>query len=147
MTNHTPPTSSVIITDPLVAELVEAWNAHDLDRILACYASDFEGDDVAQPTPQRGPNDMRRVNTIWLRAFPDMRLTADNFVSDGDQRVLVWHWEGTHRGMIMNIPPTGRVVQVRGVSVFTLENGLIRRGQRIWDLAGLLRGLGLLPEL
>jgi hypothetical protein len=47
----------------------------------------------------------------------------------------------------MNIPPTGRQVQVRGVSIIEVKDGLIVRGQYIWDLAGMLRHMGLLPEL
>jgi len=47
----------------------------------------------------------------------------------------------------MNIPPTGRAVAVRGTSVLTVEDGKIKRAFRIWDVAGLLRSIGLLPEL
>jgi predicted ester cyclase len=54
---------------------------------------------------------------------------------------------GTQRGAFMGIPATGRFVEVRGVSILTIENGLIARGTNIWDTAGLLRALHLLPEL
>jgi hypothetical protein len=47
----------------------------------------------------------------------------------------------------MNIPPTGRQVRVRGVSLMRLKNGRIKSARRIWDLAGMLRTFGLLPEL
>jgi hypothetical protein len=47
----------------------------------------------------------------------------------------------------MNIPPTGRPVLARGTSILCLNDGLIQHGTRIWDLAGLLRGMGLLTEL
>lgn len=47
----------------------------------------------------------------------------------------------------MNIPATGRSVKVRGVSMMTIAGGPIQRTWRVWDLAGLLRTLGLLPEL
>jgi len=55
--------------------------------------------------------------------------------------------EGTHQGTIMNIPPTGHKVQVRGVSIIEVVDGMVIRGQYIWDLAGMLRHMGLLPEL
>jgi hypothetical protein len=47
----------------------------------------------------------------------------------------------------MNIPPTGRNVEVLGTSVLTVGDGKIARGLYIWDVAGLLRSIGLLPEL
>jgi hypothetical protein len=47
----------------------------------------------------------------------------------------------------MNIPPTGRSVEIRGVSMLTIKDNQVQRGLYIWDVAGLLRALGLLPEL
>ena len=47
----------------------------------------------------------------------------------------------------MHIPPTGLRVSVLGTSLVALHGGKIRRALRIWDLAGLLRDLKLLPEL
>ena len=47
----------------------------------------------------------------------------------------------------MRIPPTGREVAVRGVSILTIADGKVTHGETIWDTAGLLRALGLLPEL
>jgi predicted ester cyclase len=67
-------------------------------------------------------------------------------ISD-DQSVLVWNATGTHQGTLMNIPPTGRVVSVRGVTVLTIIDHKIVNALYLWDVAGLLRGFGLLPEL
>ena len=47
----------------------------------------------------------------------------------------------------MNIPPTGRKVAVQGVSILTVEEHRITRGVYEWDVAGLLRAIGLLPDL
>ncbi|MGH2523928.1 MAG: ester cyclase, partial [Anaerolineales bacterium] len=79
-----------------------------------------------------------------LRAFPDLRVTLDDLVVEGGRIALAWTWHGTHRGVVMNIPPTDRPVTVRGMSFLTVEEGQIRRGVRLWDVAGLLRALGLL---
>jgi predicted ester cyclase len=59
----------------------------------------------------------------------------------------MWNVRGTHQGTLMNIPPTGRQISVRGVSLLTIENAKVRRATYIWDVAGLLRAVGLLPEL
>jgi len=47
----------------------------------------------------------------------------------------------------LNIPATGRAVRVRGLSMMTMADGRIKRTCLVWNLAGLLRTLGLLPEL
>jgi steroid delta-isomerase-like uncharacterized protein len=131
----------------LIRDLVEAWNEHNAAKLAALYAPDFEEDDVAQAKPQHGPEAVRGLMRLYLRAFPDLRIIADDVIIQGDRISFAWTLCGTHRGTLMNIPPTGRTVRIRGVSLITLENGLIRRASRIWDMAGMLRTFGLLPEL
>jgi len=134
-------------TDQFLTEFIQAWNAHDLERVSAFYAEDYEDIDVAQATPQRGRDSMRRKVAYYLRAFPDLCVTLDRYVAQDHQLALFWTWSGTHRGTFMNIPPSGRTVTVRGSSLLEVTDGQVRRGWRVWDLAGLLRDLGLLPEL
>jgi steroid delta-isomerase-like uncharacterized protein len=131
----------------LVTQLLEAWNAHDVERIADFYAPDYEGQDVAQARPEQGPEGIRHSLARYLHAFPDLHFTPEATLAQGNQVALFWTARGTHRGKIMNIPPTGRRVRVRGVWLFTLEAGKIRRAIIIWDVAGLLRAIGLLPEL
>jgi steroid delta-isomerase-like uncharacterized protein len=142
-----PPLTDTHPNASLVRELIEAWNAHDAERVAACYAEDFEGEDVAQAEPQRGPHDIRRITLFYLRAFPDVQIELQDAVFDGDKVVMVWVLRGTQRGTFMRIPPTGRRVAVRGTTLLTLRHGQIARAVRIWDVAGLLRSVGLLPEL
>jgi len=130
-----------------VRRYVEAWNAHDAERVAAFYAHEFQDDDVAEAAPRDGREHMRRKIAAYLQAFPDLHLTLDECVVEGNRVVVFWRWSGTHQGTFMRIPPTGRAVTVRGSSLLTLEEGHIRRALRIWDVAGLLRAIGLLPEL
>jgi steroid delta-isomerase-like uncharacterized protein len=131
----------------LVVDLIDAWNTHDLDRATAFFAADYEGDDIAQPETQFGPTGMREVLALYYRALPDVRFSIDDLVLEGERAVIFWTARGTHRGSLMNIPPSNRAVAVRGVSAFTLRDGKVVRGLYIWDVAGLLRNIGLLPEL
>lgn len=130
----------------LVNDLLDAWNAHDLARAETFYAADYTGVDVGQAAPQHGPRGRGAVLATYIRAFPDVSFSGDILVQ-GERAVLVWTMHGTHRGTFMRIPPTGRRVQVRGVSILTIRDGKVKDGLNIWDTAGLLRGLGLLPEL
>lgn len=134
-------------TRQLAIDLVAAWNAHDLDQALACFAIDCEGRDVAQAASQQGCASMRRAMAGYCRALPDIQFTLDELVVANDRVVVIWMATGTHRGVLMNIPPSGRRVSVRGVATFIVRNGLICRATYIWDVAGLLRSIGLLPEI
>ena len=125
----------------------EAWNSHDIEKVLSFYAPDYIAEDVGQASPLRGGEEMRTMLKHYWQAFPDLKFKIIHTLVDGSRIAILWIGEGTHRGTIMNIPPTGHQVQVRGVSIIDVEDGLIVRGQYIWDMAGMLRHMGLLPEL
>jgi len=131
----------------LARELLEAWNAHDIERIKTFYAPEYEGVDVGQAEPQRGPQSVPQNVERYLGAFPDLRFVEEDIVVQDGRVVLVWKAYGTHRGRLMNIPPTGRNIVVRGTSVLTVEDGKVVQGLYVWDVAGLLRSIGLLPDL
>ena len=125
----------------------QAWNSHDIERVLSFYSFDCIGSDVGQSTLIRGREGVRSMLEMYWKAFPDLQFVITDTVVQDSRLVMVWVAEGTHQGPIMNIPPTGHKVEVRGVSVIDVEDGLVIRGQYIWDLAGMLRHMGLLPEL
>ncbi|HLO33675.1 MAG TPA: ester cyclase [Anaerolineales bacterium] len=125
----------------------EAWNSHDIERVLNFYSPEYEGDDVGQASLSYGHEGLRLMLETYWKAFPDLQFAVTDIVVQGSRLAIAWKAEGTHQGSIMNIPPTGHKVEVRGVSIVDVENGFITRGQYIWDLAGMLRHMGLLPEL
>jgi steroid delta-isomerase-like uncharacterized protein len=126
-----------------IAELLVAWNEHDLDQIAAFYAEDNEGIDVAQESAQYGLDGVRQMLGGHFHALPDLRFVQDELIVEGDRAAVVWTAHGTHRGSLMHIPASGRPV----TSAFRLKNGKISRATYVWDVAGLLRDIGLLPDL
>jgi steroid delta-isomerase-like uncharacterized protein len=133
--------------DKLMLDLLSAWNSHDTSLLAALYSEDFEGQDIGEPTPQQGPSGVVQSFSRYLRAFPDIAFCAEESIQAGDRTVLVWSAQGTHLGPLMNIPATGRPIVLRGVSVFTVKAGKISRALHLWDMAGVLRMMMLLPEL
>jgi steroid delta-isomerase-like uncharacterized protein len=131
----------------LVTDVVAAWNDHNLERLAGLYAPDYEGVDVGQANPQHGPEEARRSMAGYLLAFPDLHFTLDSTIMEDNCVVLAWTARGTHQGKLMHIPPTGHSIEMRGISLFTVEGNKITRGLHIWDVAGFLRAVGLLPEL
>ena len=125
----------------------QAWNSHDIQRVISFYSPDYIGSDVGQATLLHGHAGLQAMLETHWEAFPDLQFVVTNTVTQGSRVAIVWVAEGTHQGPIMNIPPTGHKVQVRGVSIIDVEDGLVVRGEYIWDLAGMLRNMGLLPEL
>jgi steroid delta-isomerase-like uncharacterized protein len=127
--------------------MVAALNAHDVRKIEAMLSRDYEGLDVNQAQPQRGRRDALTLFERYLEAFPDLLLVEHELIVEGDRVALLWRARGTHRGSIMHIPPTGKEVEVRGSTMLYLAGNQIRRAVSVWDVAAMLRGMGLLPEL
>ena len=130
-----------------VDAISQAWNSHVPESVLNFYSQDYVGSDIGHAAPQRGRHGLRDMLQTYWKAFPDLQFTVTDTLTEGSRLAILWVAEGTHQGPIMNIPATGHRVQVKGMSVIHVENGLVVSGQHIWDLAGMLRHLGLLPEL
>jgi len=125
----------------------QAWNSHDIEKVLNFYSSEYVGEDVGQASLLHGHEGLRAMLEMYWRAFPDLQFAVMEAVVQDSRVAIVWVAEGTHQGTIMNIPPTGHRVEVRGVSIINVKDGRVVSGQHIWDLAGMLRHMGLLPEL
>jgi steroid delta-isomerase-like uncharacterized protein len=125
----------------------QAWNSHDPESVLNFYSPDYVGSDIGHSALQRGRQGLRDMLQTYWKAFPDLRFTVTDTLTEGSRLAILWVAEGTHQGPIMNIPATGHRIQVKGMSVIYVENGLVVSGQYVWDLAGMLRNMGLLPEL
>jgi steroid delta-isomerase-like uncharacterized protein len=134
-------------TAGIAAMVVDAWNSHDIGQVSGIFADDYEGVSVAEALPQRGAGGMARSLSAYFDAFPDLRFTLGDTVVQDNRVAFSWTAFGTHYGRLMNIPPTGRSVFVQGISMLTLERGKIKEGLHVWDVARLLRDIGLLPEL
>jgi steroid delta-isomerase-like uncharacterized protein len=128
-------------------EYLSAWNAHDPERLAELHSLEYEGMDVAQSTLHFGPEGIRQMVDRYCGAFPDLTLMDDSTVKQGEQLALFWTLQATHGGKLMNIPPTGREVKVKGVTLFTLQDGKVQRAWYLWDVAAFLRSVGLLPDL
>lgn len=102
----------------VVERLRDATNAHDLEAIVACFASDYRNDTPLHPA--RGFTGREQVRRNWtqiLAAIPDVSTQVVASTAAGD---TVWsEWE--HRGT----RPDGSAHLMRGVIIFTARDGLI----------------------
>ena len=68
-------------------------------------------------------------------------------MTEGSSAQVVWVLSGTHKGTFLGIPATQREVEVCGFSHLEFAGGTLHRAMHLWDMAGLLRRLRLLPDL
>src|ERR1700752_311953 len=117
----------------------EVWNARREEAIDELMNADavghMEGGDVA------GPNGFREVRAVFLNALPDMHITVEDVLANGDQAVVRWRVRGTHRGDLLGIAPSQRQIDFRGMSWLTVRDGKLAEGWDTWNLGGLLESL------
>lgn len=90
-----------------------------------------------------GIEGFRQFVTMLTTAFPDLQITIEDMIAEGDKVVARVTVRGTHEGTLMgSILPTGQEVTFTGIDIFQLANGKIvgRWNQR--DLLGLMQQLG-----
>lgn len=143
----TTPIKTTEETGQLVRAIVDALQTHDIERLISLTADDYEGVDVNRNLPQHGQGEARMAFEQYLAAFPDLTFVEHEVLIESNKAVVMWKGRGTHLGTIMHIPPTGRTVEVLGTSTFHFEGSKIKKAVHVWDVASMLREIGLLPEL
>lgn len=131
----------------LVRELCTALNTGDVERAVACFTDDGRVMDVSLEVLAEGASDIRELWHTWLHAFPDLHLHVYHTVKGTEGCVAYWMLEGTHQAAFMHVPPTGRSVKAPGFLMTQTAGGRIQWAVCLWDAAGMLRDMRLLPAL
>jgi steroid delta-isomerase-like uncharacterized protein len=77
-------------------------------------------------------------------AFPDLHVTIDDQIAEGDKVVTRWTAHATHQGPMMGIPPTGKALWITAIHIHRLANGkLIEHWEEI-NMLGVLKHLGVI---
>ena len=89
-----------------------------------------------------GRNGLKRSMTRHLTGFPDLHVTIDDIIAEGN-KVGIWYTvEGTHRGEFEGIAATGNHVKWSGFDLLTVEHGKISQARFLSDFFGLMTQLG-----
>jgi predicted ester cyclase len=80
-------------------------------------------------------------------AFPDINVTINDTLAQGDQVVARWSATMTHTGPFLGMAATGRKATVTGMSIQRIVDGKIVEGWDNWDQLGLLVQIGAVPAV
>jgi steroid delta-isomerase-like uncharacterized protein len=88
---------------------------------------------------------VRQTITMFLTAFPDLNLTLEDIIAEGDKVVVRWTMRGTHQGASLGMPPTGKQFTLPGISLLRLDGGMAAETWVSYDQLAMLQQLGLAP--
>jgi len=81
----------------------------------------------------------------WRTAFPDLRFTVDDIWESGDKVIARFHYTGTHKGPMGDIPPTGKKINVEGFDVVRFSGDKCVEHWGMSDRMTMMEQLGLVP--
>jgi steroid delta-isomerase-like uncharacterized protein len=125
----------------------EVWNRGNLSVVDELFTPNYEHHDASSPDFGRGPESEKKRAALYRTAFPDLQLTIEDIIAEGQTVVARWSCRGTHKGDLSGIAPTGKQVTISGVSIARFTNGKMVEGWVNWDALGLMHQLGVVPEL
>ncbi|HEX4922040.1 MAG TPA: ester cyclase [Candidatus Bathyarchaeia archaeon] len=87
------------------------------------YAPDFRNHGATRTIDLKTDQDFVHAEK---KAFPDLRMSVQEMVAEGDKVAVLWTFQGTHTGSgYEGLPPTGTRVEVRGITIWRIVDGRI----------------------
>ena len=123
-----------------------SWEFLDNPDILEeVYTADLVWHEPDQDV--RGYEGARQFVSMYKTAFPDLHVTVEEVIAEGDRVVTRYTVRGTHQGEIEEFgPPTNRELELEGITIHRIEDGKIVEEWERYDNLGILQQLGLVPE-
>ena len=131
----------------LIDRYNDAWNAHDIDAIVSMHTEDSVFENHVTGDVNVGRNEIHRAISGIFTVFPDLHFDARRQYLRQDLVIQEWTATGTHQGKMVRagieVEPTGRRVDYKGMDVIPIRDGLVARKDVYSDSITLLRQLGL----
>jgi steroid delta-isomerase-like uncharacterized protein len=124
----------------------DAANTCDAD-VIAKTIDDLVHSDAAIRTPlpvgATGAEALKQVWAMLLRVYPDIHLTVEDLIAEGDKVVGRTTVTGTHRGQFMRLAPTGKFITYNEIFIFRFADGKVAETWGVVDVFAQMRQLGL----
>lgn len=138
------PMAAIDSPQPNVRELARqwfegVWNKRNRETIFALVHPTCVGHHEGEVS--NGPAEIEAMRSRLLGLLPDLHVTVEDIVADGDDAVVRWRFSGSHTGTAGPLAATGRAVSFSGMTWLKFREGRIVEGWDSWNQAALLQQL------
>jgi steroid delta-isomerase-like uncharacterized protein len=123
----------------------EVMNGKKLETVDALCAADFTDHNPEQGHTGKGTADLKKTFGGWFAAYPDMHMTIDNMVAEGDMVATMFTVTGTWKGDMMGMKANGKSFKVSGTDFVKIKDGKATDRWGTFDVMGMLQQLGIAP--
>lgn len=109
----------------------EIYNSKDYQAIDKYIARDYYDHGLPQV---KSPEDAIEILKSVHQAFPDLKVVVDDLIEEDDQVAFRGHFQGTHLGKFMDIPPRGVKIEFEALEIFKLKEGKITESWGYWPM-------------
>ena len=120
------------------------WNNHNMAGFDKYFSSDFINHNA---NVDMNAEQYKGLCQAFFTAFPDLHVTTNYLVAEGDKVVKRWTAHSTHKGELMGIPATGKRIVVTGIEMFRIADGKIAELWACMDNLGMFQQLGIIPPM
>jgi steroid delta-isomerase-like uncharacterized protein len=124
----------------------EVFNNRNLAAIDDFYAPEHVDHTLPTGLPV-GPEGTKQAIATMLEGFPDLHITIEDMIAEGDKVVIRFTTHGTQQGTLGGIPPTGKQVAVSTIEITRIAGSKIVEDWGLDDRLGMLQQLGLVPAM
>ena len=123
----------------------DVWDGN-LDLVDEIIAEDYVEHSSAHPEGVHGPEEFRREVEMFRAAFPDLSVTEEDTVAEGDRVASRVTFQGTQTGEFQGVEPTGKTVTFEAIAINRFEDGKIVEAWVQTDVMGLMQQLGVVES-
>lgn len=124
----------------------EVWNNQNADVIDEMFAEEGIGHGIHNPdgSPVVGPKDYKPFHKNFITAFPDLKVTVEDSVTEGDKIAVRCRVNATHCGEGIGVVPCNTPVEFTFMSIIRIENGKIVEAWNNIDFMEMYKQVGAL---
>jgi steroid delta-isomerase-like uncharacterized protein len=132
----------------VVQRLFDAINDGTLDELPRLVAPDVVDHNAVIFMQPEGPGGVMEGLRMLLQGFPDLHLTIQELLAEGDQVVARFTTSGTNTGDYRGLPaPTQQHFESEAIAILRIADGRVAEVRGTADRLGMLTQLGILPDI
>lgn len=120
----------------------EVFHQGKMSLIDDLFAPGFVEHEELPPGIPPGREAVKQLSTLFRSAFPDLTITIDDTIAEGDKVAVRCTWSGTHKGEFMGIPPTGKSVSFGVIDIVRIAGGKVVEHWGQMDSMRMMQQLG-----
>lgn len=131
----------------IIRRLVRAEEIGDWATVDELTAPNYVYHNPANPRVRTHEEHKQKVLIALRTGFPDLKITIEDIIAEGNKVVIRFSFSGTHKGEYAGIPPTNKRIEATAINIFRLADGKVAEQWVESNALGMLLQMGVVPPI